>query len=165
MQGELQDPWRAGGLVSVAVWALVHCAPVPGSVPRSCLPHGAEPQPVGGWGSHGGQTGRCCWRLNGDWGVMRVSAGHYEATGPVTPTKATMFHPSPHGTEGGVESCLPGERSAGGGAGERAPRGSQWGQVALLQLFHQLFLCQAACWGGKEVGSGNKTRMAGQGKR
>lgn len=86
-------------------------------------------------------------------GVMSVSAGHYEATRPLTPTKAATFCPSPQGMEGGVEPCLPGERSAGGGARERAPGGRQWGQVALLQLFHQLFLCQATCWGaGKRVG-------------
>lgn len=59
--------------MSGAVGTLAHSAPAPGSVPRSCLPRGAGPQPGGGSGSQDGQTGR----LSGDWGaVMRVSEGH-----------------------------------------------------------------------------------------
>lgn len=96
MQGELPDPRQAEGLVWAAVGALAHPAPVLGSVPQSCLPHGAGPQPVGGSGSHAGRTGRWCWRLSEDWaGVMRVSAGHTPPCPPPPPYSAP-----PHCTEG-----------------------------------------------------------------
>lgn len=62
-----------------------------------------------------------------------------------------------HCTEGEVETGLPGERGPGGGAGEGAP-GGRWGQLALLQLLHQLFLRQAAGWGGKELGQGGQDK-------
>lgn len=159
MQGGLPDLWRAEGPVLVAGGSLAQPAPVLGSVPRSYLPHDAGPQPVGGSGSHAGQTERCCWRLSEDWGgegaVMRVRVGH---PGLLTSNPP----PPPH--KGEVESGLPGDGGAGGGAAEGAPGGRQGRQLTLLQLLHQLFLRQATGWGARKWVRGARQGSPGKGR-
>lgn len=100
---------------------------------------------------------------------MGVGVGH-PGQASSTPSPATISCPLSHCTEGEVGLCLPGEGGAGRGTGEGAPGGRQGGQLTLLQLLHQLFLCQATGWGrGRGSGGQDEDHWArdwgGQGDR